>query len=225
VSEWCHGGKDEHPTVPLGWGANILRIGGVMGQQHLHRYRHLLEVCNRNRKSIGRAILLAATLFGSNGPASAITAEVAKKCRELAILQAHPPQPAGTIPYGEAERSYFRGCVNSSRSLESEPPPSKDADGEERGFTLSRTPRHTVASRRHHRRGPDRLALWGRNPAYPLLNAASYEARARSRVSPWSADQVVFGFDAEPNPNDPKTLEARVPNHGGGPTGVQARTR
>jgi hypothetical protein len=69
--------------------------GEVMGRQHLDRYRHLLETLDQ--KGVGRAILLAATLIGSNGPAGAITAEVAKKCRELAI-QAHPPQPAGTIP-------------------------------------------------------------------------------------------------------------------------------
>jgi general secretion pathway protein L len=29
-------------------------------------------------------------------------------------------------------------------------------------------------------------------------------------LSPWSADQVVYGFDAETSPDDPTTLEARV---------------
>jgi hypothetical protein len=43
-------------------------------------------------------------------PASALSAEVAKKCRELAI-KAHPPKPAGTKAYAQAERDYFRDCV------------------------------------------------------------------------------------------------------------------
>lgn len=30
------------------------------------------------------------------------------------------------------------------------------------------------------------------------------------RLSPWPIDQVVFGFDASPNPTDPETLDARV---------------
>jgi hypothetical protein len=145
-----------------------------MGRRHFDRYRYLLVTCDR--KSIGRAILLAATLFGSSGPANAITAEVAKKCRELAI-QAHPPQPAGTIPYAEAERASFNECVNSTGSLESEPPPSRDVGAPERGGTVLRSQRHTLAPCRHHRRGRDRLTLWGRNPAYPLLSAAGYGDR------------------------------------------------
>ena len=145
-----------------------------MGHLHVDHYRHLLEACDR--KSIGPAILLAATLVGSSGPASAITAEVAKKCRELAI-QAHPPQPAGTIAYREAERGYFKECVNSTGSLESEPPTYRDVSAPERGGTVLRSERHALAPGRHHRRSHDRLALWGRNPAYPLLSAAGYGDR------------------------------------------------
>ena len=43
--------------------------------------------------------------------ASAITAEVAKKCRELAV-KAHPPAIAGSrTGSGQAEREFFRACV------------------------------------------------------------------------------------------------------------------
>ena len=51
-------------------------------------------------------------LFSMSTPASAITAEVAKKCRELAIKE-HPYQLPGTkANYAEAERQYFRSCVS-----------------------------------------------------------------------------------------------------------------
>jgi hypothetical protein len=159
-----------------------------MGRQHLDRYRHLVETWDQ--RSIGRAILLAATLFGSNSPASAITAEVAKKCRELAI-QAHPPQPAGTIAYREAERGYFKECVNSTGSLESELPTYIVAS--ERGGTVLQSETHALAPRRHHRRSHDRLALWGRNPTHPLLSAAGYRDRiltVKARQRPSSGYQV-----------------------------------
>jgi hypothetical protein len=141
---------------------------------HIDHYLHLLEACDR--KSIGRAILLAAALFGCSGPASAITAEVAKKCRELAI-QAHPPQPAATIPYAEAERANFKECVNSTGSLEGAPPTYRDVDAPERGATVSRSKRDAPAQRQRQPKSHDRLSLWGRNPAYPLLSAAGYNDR------------------------------------------------
>ena len=56
------------------------------------------------------AVLAAALLAMSYLPAGAISAELAKKCRDEAI-KAHPPQPAGTLPYAEAEREVFRDCV------------------------------------------------------------------------------------------------------------------
>jgi hypothetical protein len=166
-----------------------------MGSQNIEHYRYLLESCDGN--NIGRAILLAATLIGSNGPAGAITAEVAKKCRELAI-QAHPPQPAGTIPYSEEERAYFKECVNSTGSLESEPPTYRDVSAPERGGTVLRSERHALAPGRHHRRSHDRLALWGRNPAYPLLSAAGYGDRIlmvmKANRRPGSIAYQVWNF-------------------------------
>jgi hypothetical protein len=47
-------------------------------------------------------------------PASAITAELAKKCRTMAI-KAHPPAPAGTKTHAaQAERDFFRACIANS---------------------------------------------------------------------------------------------------------------
>jgi hypothetical protein len=55
--------------------------------------------------------MVAAALLGLSGIAApAITAGLAKKCRQMAV-SADPPQTAGTAPYAEAERSYFRECV------------------------------------------------------------------------------------------------------------------
>ena len=76
--------------------------------------------CNRNNIGmIGMAVALAVALLGSTGgPADAITADLAKKCRELAI-KAYPPQPAGTRPYAGAERAVFRDCVAHGGNAES----------------------------------------------------------------------------------------------------------
>jgi len=44
-------------------------------------------------------------------PAHAITVELAKKCREMAI-KAHPQSPPGTSPYAEAEREFYHECIS-----------------------------------------------------------------------------------------------------------------
>jgi hypothetical protein len=61
-------------------------------------------------RSCRLASLALVALALAPAPASALSAEVAKKCRELAI-KAHPPKPAGTTAYAQAERDYFRDCV------------------------------------------------------------------------------------------------------------------
>jgi hypothetical protein len=60
----------------------------------------------------GFAALVAFAVVAVTSPAaSAISADLAKKCRELAI-RAHPTQPAGTKSGTEqAQRDYFRECV------------------------------------------------------------------------------------------------------------------
>jgi hypothetical protein len=55
-------------------------------------------------------LALAASICGSQ-PASAITAELAKKCRAKAI-KAHPPVRAGKkTNNSKAQQDYFRECV------------------------------------------------------------------------------------------------------------------
>jgi hypothetical protein len=46
-----------------------------------------------------------------------VSAELAKKCREMAV-KAHPTQLAGTSPYAAAQREYFRECVAKGGNME-----------------------------------------------------------------------------------------------------------
>jgi hypothetical protein len=60
--------------------------------------------------SIG-ALSFAVVLASTTPSSSSITAELAKKCRALAI-QAYPTQPAGVKSrFEEQQRAYFRECV------------------------------------------------------------------------------------------------------------------
>ena len=75
----------------------------------------------RYRNNIGMAVVLAGALVGATvGPAGAISADLARKCRDMEI-RAHPPQPAGTKAYAEAERLYYRACVTNGGSMTNAP--------------------------------------------------------------------------------------------------------
>ncbi len=76
---------------------------------------------------------LAASLLGlimsvaTNVPASAITSELAKKCRQLAF-QAHPPQRAGSkAGTAQEARKYYSNCLANEASASDDkaakPPP------------------------------------------------------------------------------------------------------
>ena len=59
----------------------------------------------------GIAIVVLVGLVSAGQPASAITADLAKKCRELA-LKAHPTPRAGTkTGAAKSQQDYFRNCV------------------------------------------------------------------------------------------------------------------
>jgi len=71
-------------------------------------------------KSFSTLIVLALTAYLSMPqPASAISVELAKKCRAMAI-KAHPTQIAGTKQTGieKAQRDYFRECVAKDGKME-----------------------------------------------------------------------------------------------------------
>lgn len=54
-------------------------------------------------------------------PAFAISADLAKKCRDMAI-KAHPPGQVGTA-YAQAERDYFRECIAKNGAMPGNNPP------------------------------------------------------------------------------------------------------
>jgi hypothetical protein len=58
---------------------------------------------------VATAVALEVLLLSAS-PAFAITVELAKKCRTLAIA-AHPTQLAGASAYAAAQRDFFNQCV------------------------------------------------------------------------------------------------------------------
>jgi hypothetical protein len=68
-------------------------------------------------RSVWACAVLAAAFASTSTPAGAVSAELAKKCREMAV-KAHPPQPAGTTPYAAAQREYFRECIAKGGKME-----------------------------------------------------------------------------------------------------------
>jgi len=59
------------------------------------------------------ALILSALIIVTcaASPAAAITAELANKCRDMAIKSHPPPFPLGNKAYAQAERDFFRTCV------------------------------------------------------------------------------------------------------------------
>jgi hypothetical protein len=60
-------------------------------------------------------------------PASAISLELAKKCRNMAVKAHPPPFPLGNKAYAQAERDFFAQCVAKSGHVDN-PDPSKNND-------------------------------------------------------------------------------------------------
>jgi len=64
-------------------------------------------------------------------PAVAISVELAKKCREMAI-KAHPPPPKGPKAYAQAERYFFNQCVAANGQMEDTNPQGDSHSRDER---------------------------------------------------------------------------------------------
>jgi hypothetical protein len=62
------------------------------------------------------AISAQILILSAASPAIAISADLAKKCREMAI-KAHPPEPAGTHPYAQAERDFYHTCISNNGEM------------------------------------------------------------------------------------------------------------
>ena len=73
----------------------------------------------RTFAALGVGVAMAMCAAGK--PASAITVELAKKCRDLAI-KAHPYRKAGERKgTAQAERDYFGKCVANDGNMPAEP--------------------------------------------------------------------------------------------------------
>lgn len=63
------------------------------------------------------AAIVSIVMLLMTAPASAISAELAIKCRDMAI-KAHPPkQPGAKAGYAQAERDFFRACVSNNGKM------------------------------------------------------------------------------------------------------------
>ena len=69
-------------------------------------------------------VMLLQFLVLSALPAVAISVDLAKKCREMAI-KAHP-RPHGHMPYAQAERDFFRECVSKNGEMDSGAPKARE---------------------------------------------------------------------------------------------------
>ena len=74
-------------------------------------------------------LIIACALPASMKPAPSLTAELAKKCRSLA-LKAQPPRRAGTAQgTARAQRDYYHECIAKEGNMEEadQPPPNTTA--------------------------------------------------------------------------------------------------
>jgi len=74
-------------------------------------------------------VLAYILILSTESPAVAISAELAKKCRDMAI-KAHPMTLPGSTPYAAAERDFFRVCISKNGNMtntdtEKAPPPTQ----------------------------------------------------------------------------------------------------
>jgi len=74
----------------------------------------------RNILTSSTVFMLAVQIFilSAGSPAAAITADLAKKCREMAVKAHPPPKPPGNKAYAQAERDFFSECVSKNGQME-----------------------------------------------------------------------------------------------------------
>jgi hypothetical protein len=85
------------------------------------------KVARKVARTVARvSVLVLVASSAGNNTASALTAELAKKCREM-MVGAHPPQPAGSSTgSAQQERSYFLACVDRAGKMDQ---PSTSTEG------------------------------------------------------------------------------------------------
>ncbi len=103
-----------------------LRAAGYFGLGRACELQYQRLTSREGRSMVGIIILtvvaavmvLVQVLILSPVPSvAAISADLARKCREMAI-KAHPPKPAGTKAYAQAERDFFRECISKNGEMQ-----------------------------------------------------------------------------------------------------------
>jgi hypothetical protein len=56
-------------------------------------------------------------VLSTASPVAAISADLAKKCRDMAINSHPPPIPPGNKAYAQAERDFFHECVSKNGQM------------------------------------------------------------------------------------------------------------
>ena len=78
--------------------------------------------------AVAMILMAQAIVVSAATPAAAITAELANKCRAMAIKAHPPPFPLGNRAYAQAQRDYFRECVSKNGEMESGGPAKPSPD-------------------------------------------------------------------------------------------------
>jgi hypothetical protein len=81
---------------------------------------------NSPRAITAISLFALSILFYPDSPAAALSADLAKKCRDMAIKSHPPPIPPGGKAYAEAERTFFSECVSKNGDMTVQPPSSPD---------------------------------------------------------------------------------------------------
>ena len=68
--------------------------------------------------ALAAVILAAQFVIACALPAGAVSVDLAKKCREMAIKAHPPPVPLGSKAYAQAERDFFRECVSKNGDMQ-----------------------------------------------------------------------------------------------------------
>lgn len=69
------------------------------------------------------AVAVQLLILAAVSPAAAISADLAKKCRDMALKAYPPPTPPGNKAYAQAERDFFGDCVAKNGQMQDSAPP------------------------------------------------------------------------------------------------------
>jgi hypothetical protein len=86
-----------------------------------------LDLVPSPKKVLVKGILISLTaiqltILGTAPQADALSAELAKKCRDMAIKSHPPPTPPGNKAYAQAEREFFRACISRNGQMPDDGP-------------------------------------------------------------------------------------------------------